>query len=151
MSLKVFSTKVKELCYKTLVRPVMDYASCVWDPSTKINIEKIKMVQWHAAHFVKGDYDRTSSVTAMLNKLGWEDTSAEKTTGQGRDVVPNSTWAGCCPSYSILDPSGIDRYNRARNETLSNSQRSMPTCIPSSPVPWGYGTSCNSRLYQRPA
>ena len=50
----------------------MDYASCVWDPSMKPNIEKIEMVQQRAARFVKGDYDRTSSVTAMLNQLGWE-------------------------------------------------------------------------------
>ena len=27
---------------------------------------------WRAASFVKGDYDRTSSVTPMLNDLGWE-------------------------------------------------------------------------------
>ena len=65
-------TRVKEQCYKTLVRPVMDYASCIWDPNTKANIEKIEMVQRRAARFVKGDYDRTSSVTAMLNGLGSE-------------------------------------------------------------------------------
>ena len=44
------------------------------------------------------------------------DTSAVKTTGQGSDVLPNSTWAGCCPNYSILDSSGNDRYKRAQHE-----------------------------------
>ena len=61
--------RVKEQCYKTLVCPTMEYASCVWDPYTNTNIKKLEMVQRRAARFVKGDYDRTSSVTAMLDEL----------------------------------------------------------------------------------
>ena len=30
------------------------------------------MVQRRAARFVKGDYDRTSSIATMLNELGWD-------------------------------------------------------------------------------
>ena len=64
--------RVKEQCYKSLVRPVMEYASCVWDPYTTSNTRKLEMVQRRAARFVKGDYGRTSSVTSMMNELGWE-------------------------------------------------------------------------------
>ena len=47
------------------------YASCVWDPYTRCNIYKLEMVQWRAARFEKGDFSRTSSVTAMLADLQW--------------------------------------------------------------------------------
>ena len=61
----------KELCYKTLVRPIMEYRSIIWDPFTKDNISKLEMVQRRAARYVTGDYHRTSSVTDMLQKLQW--------------------------------------------------------------------------------
>ena len=64
---------VKETCYKSLVRPIMEYASCVWDPRAKRNINtcKLEMVQRRAARFLNGDYSRTSSVIAMLADLEW--------------------------------------------------------------------------------
>ena len=64
--------QVKEQCYKTLVRPTIEYASRVWDPYTNTNIKKVGMVQWHEGSFVKGHYDRTSSLTAMLYELSWD-------------------------------------------------------------------------------
>ena len=62
---------VKEKCYKSLVRPIMEFASCVWDPHSKRNIDKLKMVQRRVARFVKGDYSRTSGVTSVLEDLEW--------------------------------------------------------------------------------
>ena len=61
---------VKEQCYKTLVPPTMEYTSSVWDPYTNTNIKKLEMVQRRAVCFVKGDYGRTSSLTALLDELG---------------------------------------------------------------------------------
>ena len=49
----------------------MEYAaSCVWDPYTSTNINKLEMIRRRAARFVMGDYDRISSVTAMLDGMG---------------------------------------------------------------------------------
>ena len=60
---------MKDQCYKSLVRPISEYSSCVWDPHTQHNVNKLEMVQRRAARFVKGDYERTSSVTPMRTDL----------------------------------------------------------------------------------
>lgn len=65
-------TSIKDRCYKTLVRPQVEYASTVWDPHTKKNIGKIEAVQRRAAKFVTANYSTTSSVTTMLDRLEWE-------------------------------------------------------------------------------
>ena len=54
-----------------MIRPILEYASTVWSPYTKKNILVIEAVQRRAARFVTNTYNRTSSVTAMLFRLGW--------------------------------------------------------------------------------
>ena len=49
-----------------------EYASSIWDKSVKCNINKIEAVQRCAAHFTCRDYQRTSSVSATLQKPKWE-------------------------------------------------------------------------------
>ena len=63
--------KVKQMAYTTYIRPTVEYASPVWDPHTKRNTNKIEMVQRRCACYVTGNFDRTSSVTSMLNCLSW--------------------------------------------------------------------------------
>ena len=62
---------VKEACYKSMVRPVVEYSSVVWSPFMNTNINLVESVQCRAARFVTGDYGFTSSVTGMLSSLGW--------------------------------------------------------------------------------
>ena len=64
--------QIKIQCYVTLVRPILEYASTVWDPHTQTSINRLEMVQRRYARFVHGDYSRTSSVTPMMADLGWE-------------------------------------------------------------------------------
>ena len=60
---------VKCNLYKSMVRPIIEFASPVWDPHTLLNINRLESIQRSTARFCYNDYVRTSSVTSMLNKL----------------------------------------------------------------------------------
>ena len=52
-----------------MVRLKVEYCASLWDPHTKNNIEQSESVQSKAARAVKGDFDRETSVTAMIYDL----------------------------------------------------------------------------------
>ena len=57
----------------TLVRPILDYCSSVWDPHTQTLINQLDAIQNRAARFVTGANHRKSSVSAMKQELNWEE------------------------------------------------------------------------------
>ena len=61
------------MTYISLVRSVLGNSSSIWDPYHAKDISSIERIQRRAARFVKFDYRSTSSVTAMINDLGWKD------------------------------------------------------------------------------
>ena len=75
---------IKDNCYKTFVRPQLEYAATVWAPHTDINIGKLE-AQRHTARFVRNDYNHTSSVTAMMRALEWE--SLQQRQHQAKSVM----------------------------------------------------------------
>ena len=59
--------------YTTLVRPLLEYSSSVWDPHTQFLINKIEMVQRRAACFCHDYTSReTGCVSEMITKLHLE-------------------------------------------------------------------------------
>jgi len=70
-NIKVGSKKIKNLAYVTLVRPLLEFASPVWDPYTAKDIAKLEAVQRRAARWVSNRYRRSSSVSEMLHDLEW--------------------------------------------------------------------------------
>ena len=87
--------KVKDTCYKTFVRPQVEYAATVWYPHTTEN-KKIEAVQLRAARFATGDYHYTSSATAMTESIS----PTQTTTSQGHYDVPHCTCHGGYTSLS---------------------------------------------------
>ena len=55
-NLRVSSPRHKEIAYRALVRPQVEYASSVWDPHLQKDIHALEMVQCRAARFVTGRY-----------------------------------------------------------------------------------------------
>ena len=52
-----------------MVRPIIEFASPVWDPHTALHVNKIESIQRSAVRFCFNNYSWTNSVTTMLNKL----------------------------------------------------------------------------------
>ena len=63
------STSAKELAYKSLIRPTLEYTCSAWDPYNKDKIDQLKMVQHRAARFFS--QRNVSSVGDMLQRLNW--------------------------------------------------------------------------------
>jgi Reverse transcriptase (RNA-dependent DNA polymerase) len=65
------STAVKVAAYKTIVRPLVEYSSSVWDPHQSGQINSVEMIQRKGARFCLNRYNQTDSVTAMIEELSW--------------------------------------------------------------------------------
>ncbi|MCG8115263.1 MAG: reverse transcriptase family protein [Candidatus Thiodiazotropha taylori] len=70
-NITTLNERVKELAYNAMVRPRLEYASTVWCPHTKTNIDKVEQVQRRAARWVKREYSPLSGVTALQKDLVW--------------------------------------------------------------------------------
>ena len=147
---------IKSRCYQTFVMPIVEYASTVWDPSTKKYTKAFENVQRQAARFVMNDYQRCSSVGNMLESL-------ERKSLQGRradatlmmlyhinhelvDVTTKSLAAAPArnrgSAYRFYQTfTRVDAYKCSFSPSATrHSPASTPTNVRSSPAPSDCGT-----------
>ena len=57
---------IKEICYKLMIQPIIEYTSTIWAPHLQNDILKLESIQhsYRSARFVLNDYARLSSVTS---------------------------------------------------------------------------------------
>ena len=136
-------TQTKAQCYKTLVRPILEYASPVWDPYTASNIDQLERVQRRAARFVVGDYKTTSSTSQMIRDLEWP--SLQQRREDSKVALMYRIM------YALVDIPHTCALSAVRPaDTHSGSQSPSAeltsTDTPSFPLVFDYGTSFRSTL-----
>ena len=60
-NLKFCPAHVKLKCYNIMIWPILEYASLVWSPHTRKDIEKLERVQRQSARFIMANYSHFSN------------------------------------------------------------------------------------------
>ena len=69
-NLRICDKEVKLQCYKTFVRPIIEYASIVWDPVGNLKLNRhIESVQRKSARWIFNQWQHEASPTNMIKSL----------------------------------------------------------------------------------
>ena len=72
-NLKECPTKFKDIANYSMFRSLLEYSCPVRDPYRQSGVDKLSKIQRAAARFVTNNYQRKSSVTSLIQDLGWTD------------------------------------------------------------------------------
>ena len=103
-SLKGCPSKLKEIAYFSMVRSLLEYSCPVWDPNRQGDIDKLNKIQRAAPHFVTNNYQRKSSVTALIQDLGWTDLQTRRKNFRLTSLYKILNWIIAVPASDLLTP-----------------------------------------------
>ena len=66
---QTFASHIKAQCHNPLVRPILDYGSCVWDPQLVTQIQKLEKIHKRSARFLTGNHTFKHRNTKL--NIGW--------------------------------------------------------------------------------
>ena len=75
------SHDVKLAAYDGLVKPILEYASCAWDPHTEYLVYELEKVQRRGARFITSNYTTSfnpGGMTELLSQLGWKSLQSQR-------------------------------------------------------------------------
>ena len=78
MNLAFVPCSTKEVAYKTLVWPKLEYAAPIWSPYSKLQVNQIEKVQRTASRWTCRRWRSTISVGKMLDELEWPSLEARR-------------------------------------------------------------------------
>lgn len=82
-NINLCSPETKLTAYKTIIRPMLEYACIVWDPHTKLSIDMLETVQKkNTLQFVYNHYGFMSSVSDLYPRSGLSDLATQRKTGR---------------------------------------------------------------------
>ena len=131
--------------YVSLVRHILEYDVCAWNPYQVTQTTKLEVVQRKAARFVCSDYSHRSSTTHLLNTLGWRSLQERRfmlRLAMFYKIVHQQT---ACTLPPFVHPY-TSRDLRASHKVQFWPRIQTRTCthLVASPVVSGHGTSCLS-------
>ena len=117
----------KEVVYKTLVWPKLEYAASIWSPNSNLQINQIEKVQRTAACWTCRRWRNTSSVGEMLTEFEW--TSLEAGRDQSSLLLFHKIHCGTVsiekdkcktPAHSLKTTSLSHNAQYCRHQTYSD-------------------------------
>ena len=137
----------KEVAYKTLVQPQLEYAAPIWNPYHKLQIQELEKVQRTAARWTCRRWRNTSNVGDMLDKLEWPSLEARREQSSLTFFYKIRSGTVSLDKDKYLTPAPNLQRTRASHDFMTYSTLdilpiAMPLRIPSFPELFQGGIVC---------